>query len=278
MEIHSPSAREGTNESSLSFSFHQTPGSRRASHSPFPGKSATTSAFTVISRGDGDEGELQQSGRESEPEDGVAEVGASGNDEPEAPPDNAVLAYFKRLAGAWNPSPPWFEWDWDAFPAALFTVITLLVLAIIESFGLQPYNKGLTSFLPSFGASCCLCMCLMNAAGAQPRAMIVTHIVGAFLGVSWSHITKHLPSPLDQQIACAFAVAILTVLMMTTGTMQPSASATTCLAAFHLYGEMRDQGFMFMVAPATVGPCVIVFLGWVLNNLVPWRHCYPVWW
>lgn len=192
--------------------------------------------------------------------------------------DNAVVAYFKRLKGAGKPGPSWFVWTWDSIPAFVFTGITLMVLGVIEAFGLQPYDLGLQSYLPSFGASCCLVMCLLTSPGAQPRALIPTHIVGAFLGVSWSHITGSLPSPLDQQLACAFAVAILTALMMITGTFQPSASATTCLAAFHVFGQMKDQGFMFLVAPATVGPCVVVFCGWALNNLIPWRHCYPVWW
>ncbi|EPY27378.1 HPP family protein [Strigomonas culicis] len=120
-------------------------------------------------------------------------------------------------------------------------------------------------------------MYLLTSPGSQPRALVATHIVGAFLGVSWAHITSSLPQPLGQLLACAFAVSILTALMMITGTMQPSASATTCLAALHEYGAMKDQGFMFMVCPALLGGCVICFLGWILNNLIPWRHCYPVW-
>lgn len=191
---------------------------------------------------------------------------------------NAALEYLKRLKGAGQPGPLWFVWTWDAIPAFLFTSITLMVLGVIEAFGLQPYNLGLQSYLPSFGASCCLVMCLYTSPGAQPRALILTHIVGAFLGVSWAHVTKSLPNPLGQQLACAFAASTLTVLMLMTATFQPSASATSCLAALHLYGQLKDQGYMFLVAPAAIGPCVIVFLGWVLNNLIPWRHCYPVWW
>uniref|UniRef100_A0A0A9ZH78 HPP transmembrane region domain-containing protein n=1 Tax=Lygus hesperus TaxID=30085 RepID=A0A0A9ZH78_LYGHE len=104
-------------------------------------------------------------------------------------------------------------------------------------------------------------MYLTTTQGAQPRALVCTHVLGAFLGVSFSHITHPLPAPLNQLLSSAFAVSIITVFMMITGTLQPSASATTCLAAFHLYGEMQDQGYMFIVAPALVGPLVIVFMG-----------------
>lgn len=192
--------------------------------------------------------------------------------------ENFALVYLRRLKGAGQPGLALFAPSWDGVPAFLFTAITLIVLAVIEYFGLEPYDLGMLSYLPSFGASCCLVMCLLTSPGAQPRALVFTHIVGAFLGVAWAHIFNSLPKPLSQQLACAFAVAIVTALMMLTGTLQPSASATTCLAAFHLYGQMHDQGFMFMVTPATLGPCVIVFLGWLFNNLIPWRHCYPVWW
>ncbi|KPA81984.1 hypothetical protein ABB37_03167 [Leptomonas pyrrhocoris] len=192
--------------------------------------------------------------------------------------ENPFLAYLRRLKGAGQPGPAFWNPTWDGIPAFLFTAITLEVLAVIEAFGLQPYDKGLLSYLPSFGASCCMVFCLLTSPGAQPRAIVFTHIIGAFFGVSWAHITNNLPKPLSQQIACAFAVGIMTALMMLFGALQPSASATTCLAAFHLYGQMKDQGFMFMVAPATVGPLVIVFLGVLFNNIIPWRHCYPVWW
>ncbi|KAG5491453.1 hypothetical protein JIQ42_01355 [Leishmania sp. Namibia] len=189
-----------------------------------------------------------------------------------------LRVYLCRLKGAGQPSPTLFAPTWDCIPAFLFTVITLIVLAVIEAFALQPYNLGLLSYLPSFGASCCLVMCLLSSPGAQPRALIFSHIIGAFLGVAWSHVTSSLPKPLSQLLACSLAVGMITALMMLTGSLQPSASATVCLAAFHVYGQLKDQGFMYMVTPATIGPCVIVFLGWVFNNLVPWRHCYPVWW
>lgn len=192
--------------------------------------------------------------------------------------ENFFLVYLRRLKGAGQPGPSIWAPSWDGIPAFLFTAITLEVLAVIEAFGLQPHNLGLLSYLPSFGASCCLVFCLLTSPGAQPRALIITHIFGAFFGVSWAHITNNLPKPLSQQIACAFAVGMMTALMMLFGALQPSASATTCLAAFHLYGQMHDQGFMFLVTPATLGPFIIVFLGVVFNNVIPWRHCYPVWW
>lgn len=189
----------------------------------------------------------------------------------------SVSAYFKRCLGAGHRGPPWFIFSYDVLFSCVFTMINMTILATLEYYGLTPYNLGMLSYLPSFGASSTLVFYLYTSPGAQPRALILTHIMGAFLGISWAHITKPLGEPLSQLLACAFAVAMMTAIMMLTNSFQPSASATTCLAAFHLYGQLQDQGYLFLVTPATIGPVIIVFLGWIFNNLIPWRHCYPSW-
>lgn len=188
-----------------------------------------------------------------------------------------LSAYFRRCFGAGHRGPPWFTFSYDVLFTCLFTMISMTILATLEYYGLQPYNLGMLSYLPSFGASSTLVFYLYTSPGAQPRALILTHITGAFLGISWAHITKPLGEPLNQLLACAIAVSMMTALLMLTNSFQPSASATTCLAAFHLYGQLSDQGYIFLVTPATIGPVIIVFLGWIFNNLIPWRHCYPSW-
>eukprot|EP00796_Vickermania_ingenoplastis_P006312 gene6312-4542_t len=186
-------------------------------------------------------------------------------------------AYCRRCMGAGQPGPSWFNFSYDAIFTCIFSITTMTILATIQYYGLRPYDLGMLSYLPSFGASSTLVFYLSTSPGAQPRALILTHITGAFLGVSWSHITDSVDPPLYQLLACAFAVSMMTALMMLTNSFQPSASATTCLAALHSYGQMKDQGYMFLVTPATLGPVIIVFLGWVFNNLVPWRRSYPSW-
>lgn len=186
-------------------------------------------------------------------------------------------AYFRRCLGAGHHGPPWFTFSYDVLFACLFSITNMTILATLQYYGLRPYDLGMLSYLPSFGASSTLVFYLYTTPGAQPRALIMTHICGAFLGISWAHIFKPVGEPLSQLLACAFAVGMMTVIMMITSSFQPSASATTCLAAFHLYGQLNDQGYLFLVTPAVIGPVIIVFLGWILNNLIPWRHCYPSW-
>lgn len=191
---------------------------------------------------------------------------------------SAVKAYFYRLRGAGKPGPPILNPTWDAIVTFVFASGSMMILAVIEAFGLQPYDKGLLSFLPSFGASCAVIFFLVTPPGAQPRGMVLTHLMGAFLGVSWAHVTNNLPKPLSQLLASTFAVSMLTPMTMFFRSFQPSSSATACLGAFHLYGQMNDKGYMFLVTPALLGPCVLAVLGVLLNNLIPWRHCYPVFW
>lgn len=186
-------------------------------------------------------------------------------------------AYFRRCLGAGHHGPPWFTFSYDVLFSCLFSIINMTILATLQYYGLTPYNLGMLSYLPSFGASSTLVFYLYTTPGAQPRALILTHICGAFLGISWAHVFKPVGEPLSQLLACAFAVGMMTAIMMVTSSFQPSASATTCLAAFHLYGQLNDQGYIFLVTPAIIGPVIIVFLGWIFNNLIPWRHCYPSW-
>lgn len=191
-----------------------------------------------------------------------------------------LRAYLRRCCGAGAPSPSWFGFDWDVLPACLFSWVTLVTLATIESYWLQPYGDGLLAILPSFGASSTLVYCFYTTTGAQPRGLLLTHICGAFLGISCAHITKAIgiESQLSILVACAVAVAINTAVMMVFNCFQPSASATTSLAALHPYGKIHDQGYMFLVTPATIGPVVITIFACIFNNFIPWRPAYPVWW
>lgn len=188
-----------------------------------------------------------------------------------------VVVYLSRLKGEGQRGPGWFSPSWDAVLSCIFSVVALIILAVIQAFGFESYDLGLEALIPSMGSTCTQVLYLLTTPGAQPRAVLGAHFTGAFLGLSWAHIFKSLFSPLGGQLACAIGVALLTVLMMVTGAIHAPASATTCVAALHQYGQMHDKGFMFLVTPALLGPSVIVFLGWVLTNAVPWRHCYPLW-
>lgn len=188
-----------------------------------------------------------------------------------------LRGYLKRCTGAGHKGPPFFTFSYDVLFTCVFSIFNLTILSTLEYYGLDPYDQGLLSYLPSFGATSTLIFYLYTAPGAQPRALILSHICGAFLGISCAHITSSLEEPFSQLLACTIAVSILTALMMMTNTFQPSASATTCLAALHVHGHMSDAGYMFLVTPATIGPVISVFFAWLFNNIVPWRHCYPCW-
>ncbi|CAG9581717.1 conserved hypothetical protein [Leishmania major strain Friedlin] len=183
--------------------------------------------------------------------------------------------YLRLLKCAGHPDRTWFSTTRNCIVASAFTDVTLMVLAVIETSGRRPCEVGLDSYVPSFGASYCLLTYLL-ARCAAARTHFLSHTVSAFLGEAGPHSTNSLPKPLSQQPACGFAVGIMAAPLILTGSLQPSASATTCLAAFHTDSRMNDEGLMCISTPATVGLCLIVFLDWAFNDLVPWRHYYPV--
>ncbi|KAH9598812.1 HPP protein [Trypanosoma melophagium] len=188
----------------------------------------------------------------------------------------ALMIYTKRLRGGGGIGLPLFTPSYDVVPTFVFSTSIMLVLAAIDVFALEPY--ALQAYFPMFGASCALTTCLITSSGAQPRCLFLTHFVGALLGLSFGHVTKSLEQPLGRLLAGVFAVGVLSPLTTLFGGFQPSSSATAVLAAFHEYGRMNDEGFMFLVVPVILGVFIIFILSWVANNLIPWRTAYPLWW
>ncbi|TPP50528.1 hypothetical protein CGC20_2510 [Leishmania donovani] len=68
---------------------------------------------------------------------------------------------------------------------------------------------------------------VVEASGLQPCEVGLDSCVSSF-------------GPLSRQPAYGFAVGIMAAPLILTGSLQPSASATMCLAAFHIDSWMKD--------------------------------------
>ncbi|CBZ30144.1 conserved hypothetical protein [Leishmania mexicana MHOM/GT/2001/U1103] len=75
---------------------------------------------------------------------------------------------------------------------------------------------------------------------AVARTHYPSHTVSASLGLAAPHVTNSLRKLLSQQVACSFAVGIMAAPLILKGSLQPSASATTCMAPFHIDSRMKD--------------------------------------
>lgn len=101
------------------------------------------------------------------------------------------------------------------------------------------------------------------------------------MGLSFAHLFRGIgiDKPLAELIAGMLGSCILTSMMMVTNCFQPSSCATVFIAARHNvnFGAVNDKGYLFLVTPTLLGPAIIILFGWLLNNLIPWRECYPAW-
>ncbi|KPI87663.1 hypothetical protein ABL78_3261 [Leptomonas seymouri] len=174
-----------------------------------------------------------------------------------------------------------FYFSRDQLIAFVFTVLTLVVLGLIEHYGIHPLiNHQLTVFIPAFGASCTVVFAVPKAPIAQPRNVIISHVSAAIIGASLTHAFHSVKEqPFGHNSAGAIGVALHLVFMMFTNTMHPPASATVISAATATINSYyKDEGFLFVVSPILFGSVFVSFFSWLLNNLVASRSPYPQYW
>ncbi|KAF8290921.1 hypothetical protein TcBrA4_0114890 [Trypanosoma cruzi] len=184
------------------------------------------------------------------------------------------LVYLRRLRGAGEKGPPFFAPSVDFIPTFLFSTVIMLTLGVADVYGFEPH--GLQAYLPAFAASCALTACFTTAPGAQPQALLGSHLLAALVGLSFAHATHSLEQPLGHLLASVFAVAFLAPVCHIFGWFQPSSAATAVSAAFYENGQ-KDGGYIFVIFPVLIGVSIIFVISWLLNNLIPWRPPYPVW-
>ncbi|CAD2216977.1 HPP family protein [Angomonas deanei] len=190
--------------------------------------------------------------------------------------------YWKRMIGIDQSLDVYgFYPAWDQIYAFVFTCLTLVILALIEFYAFYPTgNHSLNSFIPAFGASCCVVFGIPKAPIAQPRNLLFSHVTAAIIGTALTNAFRTVSEqPFGQHCAGAIGVGLHLVLMMLTETMHPPASATVISAATQtLNAYYKDEGFLFVVVPVLFGSVIIFIMACLLNNLVGDRSPYPQYW
>ncbi len=125
--------------------------------------------------------------------------------------------------------------------------------------------------LGSFGASAVLVYGAIRSPLAQPRNLMGGHIISAIVGViAWKLLNQHL------WLAEAAAVATSIAAMHLTRTLHPPGGATALIAVIGS-PEIHNLGFWYVLAPATVGPLILLAVALLVNN-IPGTRRYPEIW
>lgn len=143
------------------------------------------------------------------------------------------------------------------------------IIGFIQSLYIDPEIN--IFLIGSFGASAVLIYGSPNSPLAQPRNLVLGHLLSAFIGVS---IAKLIPDPNLNWLACALAVSLSIIMMQMTKSMHPPGGATALIA--NLGNEqIRSIGFLYIVNPVVSGILILLLIALVVNN-IPKGRSYPV--
>lgn len=134
--------------------------------------------------------------------------------------------------------------------AGTFATLTIGVLAYLGS----ATNSVLWLMAP-FGATVVLVFGVPKSPLAQPKNVIVGHLLTAFIGVLFVEYVGVEPWSL------AIATGLAVTIMLLTNTTHPPAGANPMVIM------LSGQSWAFLFNPVLIGACVIVGLGLILNKL-----------
>jgi CBS-domain-containing membrane protein len=138
------------------------------------------------------------------------------------------------------------------------TLAILVVSGLSQLFGAE-------LMMAPFGASCFLAFALPESPLAQPRNIVLGHLVATGVGLA----ILALFGPVWP--AMALAVGLAVAAMQWTGTGHAPAGADPIVVF------LLQPGFGFLLTPVLAGAVLIVIVALLFNNLQPGRR-YPLYW
>jgi len=134
--------------------------------------------------------------------------------------------------------------------AGTFATLTIGVLAYLGT-----VTNSVLWLMAPFGATVVLVFGVPKSPLAQPKNVIVGHLLTAFIGVLFVEYIGVEPWSL------AVATGLAVTIMLLTNTTHPPAGANPMVIM------LAGQSWAFLFNPVLIGACVIVGLGLVLNKL-----------
>lgn len=176
--------------------------------------------------------------------------------------------YLSKMRGATRGSPPRVGNDeilWSWLGAFLgISAAGLLSQAFLA-------GQDLTLMVGSIGASAVLVYGAPRSPLAQPRNLVVGHVLSALVGVACWKLLHPVP-----WLAAAVAVATAIALMHATRALHPPGGASALIAVIGS-PEIHELGFLYVLVPCTAAPLVLLAVALVVNNLPRFRR-YPEFW
>jgi len=161
---------------------------------------------------------------------------------------------------------PLHEIFWSTLGSFL-GILSIYFVGHLQGFQLQD-NIFLVG---SFGASAVLVYGIPASPFAQPRNLVLGHMISAFVGVSCAILIKE-----NTAIAAATAVSVAIMLMHLTRSLHPPGGATALIAIIG-GSKIHELGYVYVLTPIGLGALLLLLVALLANNISPHRR-YPQYW
>lgn len=179
--------------------------------------------------------------------------------------------FFSRMKG-YDKNPPRnpfskIAWSWLGAFLGIF-------LVSISGQWVGIFGEDSLFLIGSFGATAVLIYGIPSADLAQPRNVIIGHLVSALIGV-----TLYQFVPIETSLLCAASVASSIAVMHYLRALHPPGGATALIAIIGS-DKVHKLGYKFILSPVLTGCLIMLLIALIVNNLSknPKRHYPKYWW
>ncbi|KAI8323617.1 HPP-domain-containing protein [Martensiomyces pterosporus] len=161
---------------------------------------------------------------------------------------------------------------WSLF-SGVTSFLGMATIGLIQKYGSAISDHHLPFAIAPFGATAVLIFAVPAAPLAQPRNVILGHLVAALTGIFVFEIFKHVDDSLHW-LPGALAVGIAIALMGLINCYHPPAGATAFLAGFYSPDVERVR-WWYPLYPVLAVALIMVAISVILNNIC---RVFPVYW
>ena len=177
--------------------------------------------------------------------------------------------FWRKFRGGTKPSPAHTSPE-EIIASVTGAFVGILAVSLLAQW-LHLSASDSLFLIGSFGASAVLIYGAPRSPFAQPRNLVVGHLVSALAGVSCASLLVTVPA-----ISAAAAVASAIALMHLTHSIHPPGGATALIAVIGS-DQVQALSYWYVLSPVMLGVMIMLVVALVINNLFPGRQ-YPEYW
>ncbi|KAJ1812458.1 hypothetical protein LPJ56_003858 [Coemansia sp. RSA 2599] len=149
----------------------------------------------------------------------------------------------------------------------------MAVIGMIHKYGAAIKDHNLPFAIAPTGASAVLLFAVPSSPLAQPRNVILGHVISAQMGVFMYKAFEHVETSLEW-LPGALAVGLAIFFMGLTNCYHPPAGATAYLSGY-FSSDVKRVGWWFPLFPVLSVVLIMVGVAMIVNNIC---RVYPVYW